>query len=37
MLSGFAALTVFLACYLTYRYRHGTTHFLGQGAVTVIP
>jgi len=33
MLSAFATSTVFLACYLTYHYFHGTTHFLGEGAV----
>ena len=33
MLSAFATSTIFLVCYLTYHYFHGTTHFLGQGAV----
>ena len=33
MLSAFATSTIFLACYLTYHYYHGVTHFLGQGAV----
>ena len=33
MLSAFATSTVFLVCYLTYHYFHGTTHFLGQGGV----
>ena len=33
MLSAFATSVVFLVCYLTYHYFHGTTHFLGQGAV----
>jgi len=32
MLSAFATSMIFLACYLTYHYVHGTTHFLGQGA-----
>ena len=33
MLSAFATSMVFLVCYLTYHYFHGTTHFTGQGAV----
>ena len=33
MLSAFATSTIFLVCYLTYHYFHGTTHFPGQGAV----
>jgi putative membrane protein len=33
MLSGFATSTIFLVCYLTYHYFHGTTNFRGQGAV----
>jgi len=33
MLFAFATSTIFLICYLTYHYFHGTTHFLGQGAV----
>jgi len=33
MLSGFATSMVFLVCYLTYHYFHGTTHFPGQGAI----
>jgi len=33
MLAAFATSMVFLACYLTYHYFHGTTHFLGEGAV----
>jgi len=33
MISAFATSTIFLVCYLTYHYFHGTTHFLGQGAV----
>jgi uncharacterized membrane protein YozB (DUF420 family) len=33
MLSAVGTSTVFLACYLTYHYFHGTTHFPGQGAV----
>jgi putative membrane protein len=33
MLSAFATSTIFLVCYLTYHYFHGTTHFRGQGAV----
>jgi putative membrane protein len=33
MLSAFAASTIFLVCYLTYHYFHGTTHFRGPGAV----
>ena len=33
MLSAFATSMIFLVCYLTYHYFHGTTHFLGQGAV----
>ena len=33
MLSAFVTSTIFLVCYLTYHYFHGTTHFLGQGSV----
>jgi putative membrane protein len=33
MLSAFATSTVFLVCYLTYHYFHGTTRFRGQGVV----
>ena len=33
MLSAFATSMVFLVCYLTYHYFHGTTRFLRQGAV----
>ena len=33
MLAAFATSTVFLVCYLTYHYFHGTTHFRGQGNV----
>ena len=33
MLSAFATSMIFLVCYLTYHYFHGTTHFLGRGAV----
>jgi len=33
MLSAFATSVVFLVCYIAYHYFHGTTHFLGQGAV----
>jgi putative membrane protein len=33
MLSAFATSTIFLACYLTYHYFHGTTHFPGRGIV----
>jgi putative membrane protein len=33
MLSAFATSTIFLVCYLTYHYFHGTTHFRGQGVV----
>jgi putative membrane protein len=33
MLSAFATSMVFLVCYLTYHYFHGTTHFLGKGVV----
>jgi len=33
MLSAFATSMVFLVCYLTYHYFHGTTHFPGQGAI----
>jgi putative membrane protein len=33
MLSAFATSMVFLACYLTYHYFHGTTHFPGQGGI----
>jgi putative membrane protein len=33
MLSAFATSTIFLVCYVTYHSFHGTTHFLGQGAV----
>jgi putative membrane protein len=33
MLSAFATSTVFLVCYLTYHYFHGTTHFPGRGTV----
>jgi putative membrane protein len=33
MLAAFATSMVFLVCYLTYHYFHGTTHFPGQGAI----
>jgi putative membrane protein len=33
MLGAVATSTLFLVCYLTYHYFHGTTHFAGQGAV----
>jgi len=33
MLSAVATSTLFLACYLTYHYFHGTTRFTGQGMV----
>jgi uncharacterized membrane protein YozB (DUF420 family) len=33
MLSAVAMSTLFLACYLTYHYFHGTTRFTGQGVV----
>jgi putative membrane protein len=33
MLSAFATSTIFLVCYLTYHYFHGTTHFRGEGGV----
>jgi len=33
MLSAFATSMLFLACYLTYHYFHGTTHFPGQGSI----
>ncbi len=33
MLSAFATSMIFLVCYLTYHYVHGTTHFRGQGPV----
>lgn len=33
MISAVVTSTLFLACYLTYHYSHGTTHFTGQGAV----
>jgi len=33
MLSAFATSTLFLACYLTYHYFHGTTRFAGRGVV----
>ena len=33
MLSAFATSMIFLVFYLTYHYFHGTTHFLGEGAV----
>jgi uncharacterized membrane protein YozB (DUF420 family) len=33
MLSAVATSTLFLACYLTYHYFHGTTRFTGQGVV----
>jgi uncharacterized membrane protein YozB (DUF420 family) len=33
MVSAVVTSTLFLACYLTYHYYHGTTHFTGQGAV----
>ena len=36
MLSAFATSTLFLACYLTYHYFHGTTHFPGQGLIRSI-
>lgn len=33
MLSAFSTSMIFLVFYLTYHYFHGTTHFLGLGAV----
>ena len=33
MLAAFATSTLFLICYLTYHYVHGTTRFTGQGMV----
>ena len=33
MLSAVGTSTLFLSCYLTYHYFHGTTRFLGQGLV----
>jgi uncharacterized membrane protein YozB (DUF420 family) len=33
MLAAVATSTLFLACYLTYHYFHGTTRFTGQGAL----
>ena len=33
MLSAVGTSTLFLACYLTYHYFHGTTRFTGQGLV----
>jgi uncharacterized membrane protein YozB (DUF420 family) len=33
MLAAVGTSSVFLACYLTYHYFHGTTRFTGQGAV----
>ncbi len=33
MLSAFTTSMIFLVCYLTYHYFHGTTHFREQGAV----
>ncbi|MBZ5514440.1 MAG: DUF420 domain-containing protein [Acidobacteriia bacterium] len=33
MLSAVATSMLFLVCYLTYHYFHGTTHFTGHGAV----
>ncbi len=33
MLSAFVTSMIFLVCYLTYHYFHGTTRFLGRGAV----
>jgi uncharacterized membrane protein YozB (DUF420 family) len=33
MFSALGTSTIFLACYLTYHYFHGTTRFAGQGAV----
>ena len=32
MLSALATSLIFLACYLTYHYVHGSTRFLGKGA-----
>jgi putative membrane protein len=36
MLSAVGTSALFLACYLTYHYFHGTTRFTGQGAVRPI-
>jgi putative membrane protein len=36
MLAAFATSTLFLICYLTYHYWHGTTRFLGQGKVRAV-
>jgi putative membrane protein len=33
MLSAFTTSALFFACYLTYHYYHGVTHFSGQGTV----
>ncbi len=33
MLSAFATSSLFLICYLTYHFHHGTTRFPGHGAV----
>ncbi len=33
MLSAFASSAIFLVCYLTYHYFHGTTHFPGSGGI----
>jgi putative membrane protein len=36
MLSAFGTSTLFLICYLTYHYLHGTTRFTGQGRVRAV-
>jgi putative membrane protein len=36
MLSAVGTSALFLACYLTYHYFHGTTRFTGQGAIRPI-
>jgi len=36
MLAAVATSALFLACYLTYHYFHGTTRFAGQGVVRTI-
>ena len=36
MIAAVGTSTLFLACYLTYHYFHGTTRFAGQGIVRMI-
>ena len=36
MLAAFGTSTLFLICYLSYHYLHGTTRFAGQGRIRAV-